>query len=377
MKNKITNALLVDDIAGVFGNDDEMKETVRQLWRESFKVDERWLDMYFDRVYRQEDLLTLTAGDDDDVVASALLLQHYTFYFHSIPLPMGYISGALTRRQYRDRGYMRQLMRDALELSYDRGDALIALIPASRRLFGYYDKLGFSTVFYIDEERYTEKHRFEYEGSYDAVDPSGSHEVYAAVDRMLRMRDNVVLHGYDDFQNILADVTLDGGHSIVLRDNNTGEIAAVALVVPSDDDRITVRELLAMNGDARMAALEYARRLYEGRPMTVIAPPDTRSIPVHARGMARIINVRKVLSAYASRYPRIRQTIRIYDSLLPENSHIYIIDRGEMIVNDGFGGKIDLDVTPEILLSILCSDAPVGDIFELPTARPYISMMLD
>ena len=289
---------------------------------------------------------------------------------------MGYISGATTLRQYRDRGYMKQLMREALDVAYSRGDALVALIPASKRLFYYYDRLGFSTVFYIDEERYTDKHVFEYSGKYTAIDPAGSHEVYAAVDSMLRERDNVVLHTYDDFQSILADVTLDGGHTIVLRDNNTGGIVAVALVAPADE-RIVVRELLSTNDDARMAALEYTRQLYPGRPMSVIAPPDARHIPIHARGMARIVNARKLLSAYALRYPKLSQSIRLYDPLLPQNSHIYIIDRGEVVVNDGFGGRIDLDVTPEILLSILCSDSPIGDIFNLPTARPYISMMMD
>ncbi|MCM1448876.1 MAG: GNAT family N-acetyltransferase [Clostridiales bacterium] len=379
MDNLMTIIKQVDLVYRDTVNDSGLKETIKQLWKECFKINDSWLDMYFDRVYRSEDVMTLTAGDDDNLVASSLLLQRYAFYFHSVPLPMAYVSGALTRRQYRDRGYMRQLMSEAFRESYDRGDALIALIPASRRLFRYYNKLGFSTVFYVDEERYTDKHHFEYNGTYTAVDPLGSHEVYAAVDHMLRMRDNVVLHGYDDFQNILYDVTLDGGHTIALNDENSGEIVAVALVAPATDDdhRIVVRELLAMNDDARMAALEYARRLYEGCAVTVIAPPDTRSIPVHARGMARIVNAAKVLAAYASRYPKLKQTIKIYDPLIPENSHIYIIDSGEMIINDGFGGKIDLDVTPEILLSILCSDEPIGDIFELPTARPYISMMMD
>lgn len=353
-----------------------VKDTVRQMWREAFDPDEHWLDMYFDRVYNHDDLLILTAGDDDDVIASSLLLQRYTLYFHSSPVPMGYISGAVTRRRYRNRGYMKQLVRDALEEACERGDALVSLIPASRRLSLYYDRLGFSTVFYIDEERYTGVHRFEYSGTYSAVDPLGSHEVYTAVDSMLRRRDNVVLHTYDDFQSILADVTLDGGHTVALRDVNTGDIAAVALAVPSGE-RIVVRELLSVDSDARQAALDRVSGLYPSCPVSVMAPPDVRSIPVHARGMARIVNARRLLEAYAAHYPGLTQRIRLYDPVLPCNSHIYVLDRGEVVVNDGFGGHIDLDVTPEILLSILCSDTPVGDIFGIPTARPYMSMMMD
>lgn len=298
-------ATIMERPGTAIGNEADRKEMIKAMWRESFDVDGRWLDMYFDRVYRSDDLLTLTAGDDDDVVASSLLLQRYTFCFHSSPLPMAYISGATTRRQYRGRGYMKQLMKGALEAAYGRGDAMAALIPSSRRLFAYYERLGFSTVFYVDEDRYTEKHRFDYTGSYTAVDPAENHEVYAAVDAMLRERDNVVLHTYDDFQAILADVTLDGGRTIALRDDATGLIAAVALTVPSGDGRTVVRELLSSTDDARNAALAFAAGLYPGLPVTVIAPPYEGRIPIHARGMARIVNARKFLEAYAGRYPKL------------------------------------------------------------------------
>ncbi len=351
-------------------------KVIKQMWREVFAPEEHWLDMYFEKVYHPDDLMILTAGDDDDVIASSLLLQRYTLYFHSTPVPMGYISGAVTRRRYRNRGYMKQLICDAFEKAYDRGDAVVSVIPASRRLFRYYDRLGFSTVFYIDEERYTDVHKFEYTGTYSAVDPSDSHEVYNAVDYMLRQRNNAVLHTYDDFQAILADVTLDGGHTIALRDVDTGLVSAVALAAPSGD-RIVVRELLSVSYDARQAALDRVTGLYPSRPVSVMAPPDERHIPMHARGMARIVNARKLLESYATRYPKLSYRIRLYDPILSCNSHIYIIDRGEVVVNDGFSGNIDLDVTPEILLSILCSDTPIGDIFEIPTARPYISMMMD
>lgn len=349
---------------------------IKEMWRETFDVTPEWLDMYFNKVYRQADLMTLTAGDDDDVIASSLLLQRYNMYFHSTPIPVGYISGAATRRRYRDRGYMKQLMQESMQASYNRGDVLLTLIPADRHLYFYYDRLGFSTVFYIDEERYTEKHRFPHEGRYDIVNPADNHDVFQFVDEMLRKRDNVILHDYNDFQNVIADTLLDGGSVSALRNHTTGEIESLVIAAPGDD-RVTVRELLYKTDDARNAALDHVRTLNPGRPMTVVSPAGSRNIPLHARGMARIINARKLLAAYAARYPKLHLAIKLYDPMLPQNNHIYIIDRGEVVINDGFGGKIDLDVTQEILLSILCSDAPIGEIFDMPTARPYISMMMD
>ncbi len=355
---------------------EKLRKEIKNMWRENFSVTDEWLDMYFKRVYHQADLMTLTASDDDDMIASSLLLQRYNMYFHSTPIAVGYISGAATRKQYRDRGYMKQLMHDAIFHSYERGDVLLTLIPASRNLYFYYDRLGFTTVFYVDEERYTEKHIFEYSGKYEVVEAKESHDVYQYIDAKLKERDNVVLHTYLDFQNIIADAEADGGCAVALRDVTDGKIVAVAIAAPGDD-RLTVRELLYSSDDARNAALSRLMRLYPGLPLTVVMPAGNRSVPIHARGMARIVNARKLLSAYASRYPKMKMVIKLYDSVLPQNNHIYVIDGGEATINDGFGGKIDLDVTQEVLLSILSSDTPIGEIFNMPTARPYISMMMD
>lgn len=355
---------------------ESLRKEIKEMWREAFKVTPEWLDMYFKKVYHQSDLLTIMATDDDDIIAGSLLMQRYNMYFHSTPIPVAYISGATTRREYRDRGYMKQLMRDALAASYERGDVLMTLIPADRHLYFYYDRFGFSTVFYIDEERYTQKHIFPFTQEYEVVNPADNHDVFQFVDSMLRKRNNVMLHTYEDFQNIISDALLDGGSTTALRNVATGKIESMVIAAP-DNERVTVKELLSSTDDARNAALAHVRTLFPGHPLTVISPADSRSIPIHARGMARIINARKLLSAYAAHYPKLSTTIKLYDPLLPQNNHIYIIDGGEAIINDGFGGKIELDVTQEILLSIICSDAPIGDIFNLPTARPYISMMMD
>lgn len=348
---------------------------IKEIWRENFELSDEWLDMYFSKVYRQADLMQITDAAGDGII-STLLLQRYMMYFHSTPIPVGYVSGAATRKEYREKGYMKRLMQEAMEAAYDRGDILLTLIPASKHLYFYYDKLGFSTVFYADEERYTEKHTFEYTGRYEAMRPEGNHDVFQFVDEMLRKRDNVVLHDYNDLQNILADARLDNGTASALYDYVTGEITAFFIAVP-EEDSVVVKELLSRDDNARAAALARVKALYPGRQIIVLSPADSNSVPMHARGMARIVNARRLLSAYAARYPKLQLSVKLYDPMMPQNNHIYIIDRGIAIINDGFGGKIDLDVTQEVLLSILCSDAPIGEIFELPTARPYMSMMLD
>ena len=129
--------------------------------------------------------------------------------------------------------------------------------------------------------------------------------------------------------------------------------------------------------DAREAVLAELHRRYPDASMTVVLPAGTLRIPIFSRGMARIVNADALLKAYAAAHPEVKATIRLHDPLIKENNHIWVLDRGEALVNDGFGGRLDLDVTQDVLLAILSSDRSIGEVFNLPTQRPYISMMHD
>lgn len=353
-----------------------LKDKVRRIWQRNFDAADKWLDMYFERVYRDEDLLWYPAADDDDYPAASLLLQPYHMQWEGRDINIGYISGAVTDRHYRGRGYMSALMRTAIQESRRRGDLLLTLIPAQRWLYFFYGTLGFSTVFYIDEARYSSKHRFEPAGGYKPTDNVDAAKLYAAVDAMLRQRGNVVLHSRADFDNILDDIRLDGGHAVTIVDDE-GEVAAFALVAKDDDGHVTVRECLSSNNEAREAVLARVRQLYPHASITLVLPAGELEVPIHSRAMARIVNALELLKVYAANNPRVSCAIRLHDEIVKENNHIFVIDRGQALVNDGFGGKLDLDVSQETLLAILCSDPRTGSIFNLPTSRPSISMMMD
>ena len=106
-------------------------------------------------------------------------------------------------------------------------------------------------------------------------------------------------------------------------------------------------------------------------------PQNNSLLPIESRGMARLINVGRMLKSFASAYPSLKTNMRVTDPILHENSHIYFIDNGSCTVNDGYMGRLDLDVTIDVLTSIIFSSEKVGNIFGLPTRRPYMSLMLD
>ena len=135
---------------------------VRRVFDAAFPRESRaWTDWFFREVFRPDEALVQDVSTDGkETAASALMMMPYQFSYQGVILGMSYIYGAGTMPRFRGRGLMHGLMEDALRRSHLAGDALCALVPAERRLYFFYDKFGFETVFYDDEERYTSLHRF-------------------------------------------------------------------------------------------------------------------------------------------------------------------------------------------------------------------------
>lgn len=128
------------------------KNDIRHLWREAFGDSEEYLDMYFDRIYRESDALTL---ESDGRLVSTVLMQDYNLWFHSREVPVAYIAGVTTRRAARGHGHATALVNKALKLAHHNGKMLCAIIPAHDWLYYFFDRFGFSPVFLTDSQRFT------------------------------------------------------------------------------------------------------------------------------------------------------------------------------------------------------------------------------
>lgn len=352
---------------------------IRRLWRERFNDSRSWMTNVFPRVYRDDEAMVILDEEGASVI-SMLLLRRYDMRYHGVIAPSAYIYGAATARNQQGRGYMSRLIGDSLREAYRRGDVFAALQPARRRLYGFYDRFGFATTFYIREERYTSKHRFTHDASQYIIETSGHDpaELAAAYQRLTAAREANILHTENDFKTILIDCELDGGNVVTARSVNSGDIMAIALA-NADTDTIAVRELAATDADAAAAALDTLAQFYPGRMTVVEAYPGAKTpVKIYSRGMARIVNVKAFLELIAGLRPSISQKIRVRDSLLPENNALFVIDKGNVTVlpYDTPEIKPDLDVDIPVLTSIAFSTQKVGEIFSLPTARPFMSMML-
>ncbi len=352
------------------------RDEIKRIWSECFNDSKEYVDMYFDRIYRDEDAVTLESGNQ---IISSMLLQHYMMSFHDSIQPVAYIAGAATRRSHRGMGNMRKLLRSALKASYDRGDMLCALIPAHDWLYFYYDKSGFATVFYSDSQRYTADHSFPIEeNQWHESDDLYSDEVFEAFSKLEHQLPCTILHNKRDFLNILDDLRMDGGKMVVVKDND-GEIKAMAFASMSDD-LVIVRALLSDSSQAATAALHFLRKYFPGKAFKVIAHPSDNDghRRLSSRGMARIINVHKTIEAIATADPKWKCTIRITDPIIEANNRYYYINDGKVTESiEPPCHRPDFDVDITTFTEIVFSSKKIGEILSFPTVRPIMALMLD
>lgn len=355
------------------------REEIKRIYRDCFNDSDSYIELVFDRVYRDGEAMLHLGADGQPV--SALLLRRYEMSFHGSIVPTGYIFGAGTRRKQRGKGYMGQLILEALRFARERGDMMVSLIPASAPLFYYYASFGFKSVFYVKEQRFTAFHAFPGEDGYHPMENNLSDECWEAFNRFQTQRKCAVLHTRSDYFNIVEDNRLDGGDIAVMEadDDDCGSrIVSMAFSVLKDGI-ILVTDLMGESRDARVAALRQLRALHSDMPMLLLGYPDDpeggRLIP---RAMGRIVNAELCLQTVAAAHTGLHCTIRISDPLLGDlNSGVFAIADGMVSRLAATPAKLDFDVPVDVFTAMVFSSGHIGEILGFPAVRPRISLMLD
>lgn len=350
------------------------KKDFEEIYATAFSDPQQWRRWFMDTVVtdRRDDDIFLVSDTPGRSAATALL-SPYEFLYADTSLPSGYISCVATRPDARAHGLASRAVEASLHVAFERGYAFAELIPATRALYGFYSRFGFADAFYADEERYTALHEF---------DPSGGEIIEPSYDVFHRLEEHAgcgVIHSEDDFRHIIRDLDFENGHSIVF----ARMADSYACLFASWDSRradstVTVRCLLADTDAVADTALHELRRQAGARPFTVWRPPlSGNKAYLRVRGMARIVHAATVLGALAQAHPSLRYTLLLHDTLIPANNGFYTIANGHCTHSDTCDKAPDLEVSVPVLSSILFSSEKIGNIFLLPTRRPFMALMLD
>ena len=347
------------------------KEDFIAVFKSSFPDGEAWCNWFFATEPVKDENIYLSY--DGTKAASALLMQPYPFLYEGTVFDSGSISCVATRPESRAKGLSRDNLRKALNDARAIGYAMAELVPAADSLYYFYSREGFATVFYVDRERYTSLHSFP-EGRGALVEPG-----YTLFHDLEVEAGCGILHTEADYRRVLEDMSVDGG-SVVLAATDDDGHSAMLFAVDAPDGGALVKCLIGHSKYARRTLLCELRRRVGSRDITVLRPPVSGDKALmQPYGMMRILNPELLLGALAARHPQLSMKIKLSDSLLSDNSGVYELAEGVCVkdcaaVSDY---KVDLDISVDTLAGIIFGSHEMGEIFNIPARRPYMSLMLD
>ncbi len=350
-----------------------MKEEVKKLWNLCFGDDEAFTELYFSKRYSDEVNLAI---EENGNVISALQILPYPMTFCGEIIFTGYISGACTHPDHREKGAMKRLLLKSFARMQDNEVPLATLIPAEKWLFSYYSKMGYIPVFEYSNKTFTDeelKPSAEYTISKYTSQSLSLEEVYSFFDENIKKRPYCIQHSYDDFLVIMDDLKLGNGELLIAR--SKGKIKGLAFCY-AKENRLHVPELFFENDSVRDTLLLTAAEQFQVKDISCIIPPNDEMGNI--LGMARIIDAEKLLNIYAIQHPELEASFNISDEFIKKNNAFYSIKSGKLEIaeiNKDFKSFSIQELTQGLMG--YKSELLPKELQLFERQKPYMSLMLN
>lgn len=184
-------------------------ERIKKMWKTCFPSDSESVDkFYFKNIYRpQSDIVY--AENETNIPLASLQIIPYTMKLSDKTCIAGYIYGAMTHPDSRNRGYMRDLIAFAEGEMVKRGMSYAILIPGEKCLFHFYEKLGYQKAFPLSyhsvEAADIPKNDYGIRlfTRFESIDVEKAFKIYRT---FLLQKENVVFKNSDQFELLLKEV---------------------------------------------------------------------------------------------------------------------------------------------------------------------------
>jgi predicted acetyltransferase len=181
-------------------SNEHIEPLVRQMWKVCFEDTDAFIDLIFTQKYKPENTLVYF---ENDVAVACLQMHPYTISFYGEEIPFAYLAGLCTLPEYRNKGYMGQLIDEAHRILKERKIPLAILIPAEDRLFRFYEKFDYEQVFDKSEKPIYSLDRILKENL-------SIESAYSFFDSLYRHKDFCVQKSFEDFKTIVEEYINDG-----------------------------------------------------------------------------------------------------------------------------------------------------------------------
>ena len=292
-------------------------EEARRLWQLCFGDSDEFLDRYFDRLYREEDVLL---AEDEGTAIGHLQFPQLALSLGEETLPAGYVVAVCTHPDHWGKGIMRPLLHEALRREKARGDVVSVLLPAEEWLYRYYSSAGgYAPVI----NRARSNRREEALGEEDPAVTASS-----LVDYLLKVeasqQEPSLLHSRAFWEVIIEDFEREEVLSLLVHRTESGLIDGALFLVKGESE-LLVQALYGTKPVREALLTEVADQ--SALPLTYLLRPNEGGIP-EARAMMRVLDAPRFLEVLARYYPELRHSFTYRDELFPENDGDYLISTG-------------------------------------------------
>lgn len=184
---------------------------LKRLWKQAFGDPDTFIDLFFRHGYSPERCAYLSS---EGRVMAAL----YWFDCSLAEKKWAYLYAIATDEAYRNRGLCRRLMAQTHEQLRSSGYAGAILVPGSRELFSFYEKLGYRTCSAVTETEYAA-------GAPIPLQPVGQTE-YAALRKALLPEGGMIQEG-ETLDYLSAYAQFYAGDGFVLAASKDGNAVIV------------------------------------------------------------------------------------------------------------------------------------------------------
>ena len=187
------------------------------LWGYAFEKNEPFYSWYFDEVFTPENTLGVFL---EDQLVSCLQLNPYDLVLRNSHFPCSYIVGVITAPEFRNRGFMKPLLEEALREMRRRNHSLSILMPFDT---SYYQPYGWELCY--TQLRYevppeSLKKLSRAGGFFSRISPEEDFRPIAAVyGQFLIQYQGYISRSHRDWINLLKDLYCDNGYALLLRDD--------------------------------------------------------------------------------------------------------------------------------------------------------------
>jgi predicted acetyltransferase len=280
------------------------KKQIIRLWKGAFDDSDKFIRLYFNSVYRDENAIVL---EKKGKILASLQMLPYTMTFCGEEISVAYISGACTAPSEQRKGLMKQLLQNAFAEMQQRKIALTALIPAEKWLFNYYRLQEYTEVFEFSMKVYT-RHEYIVPEKELTVLQAGANpgdDVYAFFNRKLRERPACILHTYDDLVIILKDLKISKGKCFVAYTLDRQPVGMAFALSPNKNcipESVLIKEILFENEKVRQHLLFEITKHFKAFK-AIYRIPFCDSLITYPYGMARVIDAERLIRIWSKAHP--------------------------------------------------------------------------